>query len=155
MNGPVQVPLQTLWASTELDVNGQDLSGLALRLQPGMTVSGKLAFDSTTPPLPDPTRTRVSLSVVTAPGASPQDASFLAIGASSFVMEKDGSFTIKGAAPGTYRLTFDTGSYHRNQGIATPFFSEVKIVFNVRDTGQRYHVPLLLSAFGYSTYRGA
>ena len=61
----------------------------------------------------------------------------------------------KTIAPGTYRLTFDTGSYHRKQGIATPFFSEVKIMFNVRDTDQLYHVPLLLSAFGYSTYRGA
>ena len=46
--------------------------------------------------------------------------------------------------PGTYRLTFDTGAYHRDQGIATPFFPEVKIMFNVRDTDQLYHVPLLL-----------
>jgi len=61
----------------------------------------------------------------------------------------------KTIAPGTYRLTFDTGSYHRDKGIATPFFPEVKIMFNVRDTAQLYHVPLLLSAFGYSTYRGA
>jgi len=58
-------------------------------------------------------------------------------------------------APGTYRLTFDTGTYHREKGIATPFFPEVKIMFNVRDTDKLYHVPLLLSAFGYSTYRGA
>ena len=58
-------------------------------------------------------------------------------------------------APGTYRLTFDTGAYHREQGNSTPFFPEVKIMFNVRDTEKLYHVPLLLSAFGYSTYRGA
>jgi sarcosine oxidase gamma subunit len=103
-NGPVAPPVQTLWASTEFDVNGQDLSGLALRLQPGMTVSGKVTLDSTVAPLPDPTRTRLILAAVTAPGASAQEASFLAIGASSFVMEKDGSFAIKGVAPGTYRL---------------------------------------------------
>jgi 2-oxo-4-hydroxy-4-carboxy-5-ureidoimidazoline decarboxylase len=58
-------------------------------------------------------------------------------------------------APGTYRLTFDTGTYHREQGISMPFFPEAKITFNVRDTDEHYHVPLLLSPFGYSTYRGA
>ena len=36
-----------------------------------------------------------------------------------------------------------------------PFFPEVKITFNVRDADEHYHVPLLLSPFGYSTYRGA
>jgi hydroxyisourate hydrolase len=55
--------------------------------------------------------------------------------------------------PGTYRLTFDIGTYHRDQGI-NPFFPEAKITFNVRDTDEHYHVPLLLSPFGYSTYRG-
>jgi 5-hydroxyisourate hydrolase len=58
-------------------------------------------------------------------------------------------------APGTYRLTFDVGDYHRWQGISAPFFPEVKIMFNVRDVAEHYHVPLLLSPFGYSTYRGA
>jgi 5-hydroxyisourate hydrolase / 2-oxo-4-hydroxy-4-carboxy-5-ureidoimidazoline decarboxylase len=58
-------------------------------------------------------------------------------------------------APGTYRLTFDTGTYHRDQGISVPFFPEAKITFNVRATSEHYHVPLLLSPFGYSTYRGA
>ena len=56
--------------------------------------------------------------------------------------------------PGTYRLTFDTGAYHRDQGVTVPFFPEVKITFNVRDVSDDFHVPLLLSAFGYSTYRG-
>ena len=57
-------------------------------------------------------------------------------------------------SPGTYRLTFDIGSYHRALGIAAPFFPEVKIAFSVRDTEETYHVPLILSPFGYSTYRG-
>ena len=63
--------------------------------------------------------------------------------------------TDKELAPGTYRLTFDTGTYHRDQGIGMPFFPEAKITFNVRDPDEHYHVPLLLSPFGYSTYRGA
>jgi 5-hydroxyisourate hydrolase len=56
-------------------------------------------------------------------------------------------------SPGTYRLTFDIGTYHRNQGVSVPFFPEVKIAFNIRDTDEHYHVPLLLSPFGYTTYR--
>jgi 5-hydroxyisourate hydrolase len=58
-------------------------------------------------------------------------------------------------APGTYRLTFDIGSFHREQGVTVPFFPEVKITFNVRDPDEHYHLPLLISPFGYSTYRGS
>jgi 5-hydroxyisourate hydrolase len=58
-------------------------------------------------------------------------------------------------APGTYSLTFDIGTYQRDHGVTVPFFPEVKITFNVRDPDEHYHLPLLLSPFGYSTYRGA
>lgn len=56
--------------------------------------------------------------------------------------------------PGTYRLVFDTASYFRATGGAA-FFPEVQIFFEARDPSQNYHVPLLLSPFGYSTYRGS
>ena len=56
--------------------------------------------------------------------------------------------------PGTYRLSFDTYDYFAAQGI-TPFYPEIRIVFSVRDTAPHYHVPLLLSPFGYTTYRGS
>jgi len=55
---------------------------------------------------------------------------------------------------GTYRLTFATGRY-LGRGGPKPFYPEVAIVFEVRDAAQHYHVPLLLSPFGYSTYRGS
>ncbi|MET0752675.1 MAG: hydroxyisourate hydrolase [Pyrinomonadaceae bacterium] len=55
---------------------------------------------------------------------------------------------------GNYRLTFDTESYFANQQ-AQGFYPQVTIVFAVRDASQHYHVPLLLSPFGYSTYRGS
>jgi 5-hydroxyisourate hydrolase len=57
--------------------------------------------------------------------------------------------------PGTYRLTFNLASYHKEHGLAVPFFPEAKITFNVRDPNAHYHVPLVLSPYGYSTYRGA
>ena len=64
------------------------------------------------------------------------------------------SVTVDPLSPGTYRLTFDTGAYHRDHGISVPFFPEVSVMFNVRDTSDHYHVPLLVSPYGYSTYRG-
>jgi 5-hydroxyisourate hydrolase len=53
--------------------------------------------------------------------------------------------------PGVYRLTFDTGTYHRD---VNSFFPEVHVIFAVRDGSEHVHVPLLVSPFGYSTYRG-
>lgn len=57
-------------------------------------------------------------------------------------------------AEGTYRLIFNTAVYFRSQK-TEGFYPEVTVVFTVRDATQHYHVPLLLSPFGYSTYRGS
>lgn len=51
---------------------------------------------------------------------------------------------------GTYRISFDTASY-----FPTGFFPSVLITFNVAAGQEHYHVPLLLSPYGYSTYRGS
>lgn len=56
--------------------------------------------------------------------------------------------------PGSYRLTFETGEYFRSTGIES-FFPRIAITFAVGDAEQHYHVPLLLSRFGYTTYRGS
>jgi 5-hydroxyisourate hydrolase len=56
--------------------------------------------------------------------------------------------------PGTYRLGFDTAAYfraHNTEG----FFPAVEITFSIRDAAQHHHVPLLLSPYSYSTYRGS
>lgn len=55
---------------------------------------------------------------------------------------------------GTYRLTFDTASYLGERS-GHAFFPQIVIVFTVKDATQRYHIPLLLSPYGYSTYRGS
>lgn len=54
----------------------------------------------------------------------------------------------------TYRIEFDTGAYFEAHG-THGFYPEVSIVFVVRDASSHYHVPLLLSPYGYSTYRGS
>ena len=69
------------------------------------------------------------------------------------VTDDDGRLrTLTAAGPmptGTYRIRFQTGQY------GNPFFPVVEIQFVVLDGAQHYHVPLLLSPFGYSTYRGS
>jgi 5-hydroxyisourate hydrolase len=55
---------------------------------------------------------------------------------------------------GIYRLHFDTASYFTRRGV-TAFYPEVVITFEIRDAASHYHVPLLLSPYAYSTYRGS
>ncbi|HET6709663.1 hydroxyisourate hydrolase [Amycolatopsis sp.] len=54
-------------------------------------------------------------------------------------------------APGSYRLVFDTGAYLGPDA----FFPEVALTFRIADGSAHHHVPLLLSPFAYSTYRGS
>lgn len=60
----------------------------------------------------------------------------------------------KSAEAGTYRLTFDARAYFATHKI-TSLYPQVVIVFEVRDSQEHYHIPLLLSPFSYSTYRGS
>jgi len=56
--------------------------------------------------------------------------------------------------PGVHRLTFSVGEYFAAANVET-FYPSVQVTFDVKDAGQHYHVPLLVSPFGYSTYRGS
>ncbi|XP_059190906.1 5-hydroxyisourate hydrolase-like [Centropristis striata] len=56
--------------------------------------------------------------------------------------------------PGMYKLRFETGLYWESLG-HTPFYPYVEIVFTISDPEQRFHLPLLMSRFSYSTYRGS
>jgi len=55
---------------------------------------------------------------------------------------------------GTYRLTFDTAAYFTATG-QTGFYPTVSVTFTLADPTRHYHVPVLLSPFAYSTYRGS
>ncbi|XP_028287333.1 5-hydroxyisourate hydrolase-like [Parambassis ranga] len=56
--------------------------------------------------------------------------------------------------PGMYKLRFETGSYWESLG-QTAFYPYVEVVFTISDMQQRFHLPLLMSRFSYSTYRGS
>ena len=67
---------------------------------------------------------------------------------------------LEGAAlvAGRYRLVFSVGDYFRNRGTALPdppFLDRVPIEFGIADVAANYHVPLLVSPWSYSTYRGS
>jgi len=55
---------------------------------------------------------------------------------------------------GMYCLRFDTAAYFTGIKVES-FYPEVQITFQIRHTNEHYHVPLLISPFGYSTYRGS
>ena len=59
---------------------------------------------------------------------------------------------------GTYRLVFDVAGYFKARGVVLPepnFLNRVALDFGVANPGQHYHVPLLVSPWSYSTYRGS
>jgi 5-hydroxyisourate hydrolase len=84
------------------------------------------------------------------------DGSWYRVGAGT--TDDDGRLrTLTAAGPvaaGRYRLRFHTGAYFASQG-HIGFFPVVEIQFTVADPAQHYHVPLLLSPHGYTTYRGS
>jgi 5-hydroxyisourate hydrolase len=70
--------------------------------------------------------------------------------------DKDGRASLVSVhvARGIYRLTFDTAAYFRAWNLEG-LYPEVQILFEIRDPAQNYHLPLILSPYGYSTYRGS
>ena len=67
------------------------------------------------------------------------------------VLQWDNAFKL---TTGFYRLHFAVGDWFAKRGQGC-FYPEILITFHVADVDQHYHVPLLLNAFGYSTYRGS
>jgi len=95
--GPGGAILQVLWASTTVSASGQDVSGVNLNLQPGMTISGRVEFQGAQPPA-DLARVRVS---VTARGSQGFE-----MGATPPAQsDASGRFTLTGVAPGQYTLS--------------------------------------------------
>jgi 5-hydroxyisourate hydrolase len=67
-------------------------------------------------------------------------------------------FDTAGLKRGTYRLVFDVAAYFRGRGVELPeppFLDRVALDFGIANVEQHYHVPLLVSPWSYSTYRGS
>ena len=63
--------------------------------------------------------------------------------------------TVEQMETGTYQLLFDVGKYYRQGPTESTFLETVPVRFVIDDAGEHYHVPLLLSPGGYTTYRGS
>ncbi|HWK47090.1 MAG TPA: hydroxyisourate hydrolase [Stellaceae bacterium] len=80
--------------------------------------------------------------------------------ATAAILDAGGRATLLHAAElsaGSYEIVFFVGDYHRSRGVATgdpPFLDQVPVRFGIGDPHAHYHVPLVMSPFGYSTYRG-
>jgi 5-hydroxyisourate hydrolase len=81
-----------------------------------------------------------------------------------FTLDADGRspggplYDSAGLKKGTYRLVFDVAGYFKRRGVALPepnFLDKVSLDFGVAHADQHYHVPLLVSPWSYSTYRGS
>ena len=81
--------------------------------------------------------------------------------AGSFTLDANGRAALMETARlarGTYRLVFDVAAYFRSRGVPLPdppFLGRVTLDFGIADPGEHYHVPLLVSPWSYSTYRGS
>uniref|UniRef100_A0A8C6WH72 5-hydroxyisourate hydrolase n=1 Tax=Neogobius melanostomus TaxID=47308 RepID=A0A8C6WH72_9GOBI len=65
-----------------------------------------------------------------------------------------GLITREGFTAGTYKLRFETAQFWDTLG-QTSFYPYVEVVFTIKEPDQRFHIPLLMSRFSYSTYRGS
>ncbi len=81
-----------------------------------------------------------------------------------FTLDADGRapdgplFDERSLRTGSYRLVFDVAAYFRSRGVELPeppFLDRVSLDFGIADASQHYHVPLLVSPWSYSTYRGS
>ncbi len=96
------LPVTDLWAQADVDVAGADVDGVTLTLAPGMTVSGRVVFDATSLPPPDPATVRLTL--------TPPPTGGPALGAPATEVQADGTFAFKGIAPGSYLFFGNAGT---------------------------------------------
>jgi hypothetical protein len=95
-------PISVLWATSEINVEGQSITGLSLQMQEGLSVSGSVRFEGTSPPL-NLTAARVN---TTAIGSSGQ----VTVGTTAAQVAPDGRFTIASVSPGRYRINVNLPS---------------------------------------------
>lgn len=91
-------PAMTLWAIHDVTVAGEDITGLSLRLAPGMTISGRLSFDGAKEPVPE-NLSGYSVRVFSAATSG------VSVGVPAATVKPDGTFVIEGLTPGPYRMS--------------------------------------------------
>jgi hypothetical protein len=97
----------TLWAEQQIEISGVDQTGLTLRLQPGLTISGRVEFETSRAQPPDASAVRVGVRPATVEtGASPIEAVGRLMTGTFVPAQKDGTFVVAGLTPDRYRAMF-------------------------------------------------
>jgi hypothetical protein len=97
---PPAVPESSLWASTEVSVNGDDVSGVLLSLAPGLRLAGRVVFDGADPPAGNALRRSVSLTI---------SGTTLRMGIPPLEIDADGTFVVEGIVPDSYQFAATSG----------------------------------------------
>jgi Carboxypeptidase regulatory-like domain len=107
MLGGVGGNTPSLWANADVAVDGRDMSDILLRLQPGMTVTGKLVFESssTSTQPPDVTRARIALMAPPTGSSAIELTASMLTGTMQATIAPDSTFTVLGVTPGKYRVS--------------------------------------------------
>jgi large repetitive protein len=116
---PPSVP--GLWAVADVSVEGVPVTGLAMTLQPGMTISGRVLLEGTSP------QTSVDVSTVTVVARPVQATDLLSMVSGTARVAADGTFSIAGLTPGTYRLSGQA------MGSAPPQWMDVSVRLGTRE----------------------
>lgn len=95
----------TLWAETVIGVDGRDITDVVLRLQPGMTVTGKIVYDGTAAPPADITQTRFGLTPPPTGTSAMELITSSMFGGTMAKVATDGTFVVDGMTPGKYRAS--------------------------------------------------
>ena len=94
-----------LWGTSEIGVDGRDLTDVNITLQPGLTVAGRVVFEGGSGPAPDPSRMSITLTPVGQNRATGEAGM-----ATPGPVDADGQFTIRGVVPGRYSITVAAGA---------------------------------------------
>jgi hypothetical protein len=97
---PPAMPESSLWASTDVSVNGEDISGIVLTLTPGIRVAGRVVFDGTNPPAGAAIRRSVSLTI---------SGTGMRMGIPPLEIDANGTFVVEGIVPDRYQFAATSG----------------------------------------------
>jgi protocatechuate 3,4-dioxygenase beta subunit len=98
------------WASDELAVDGRDITDMNVRLQPGMTLSGRIVFEGSAPKPDDVTKTPIAFGAMPTSTSPMEMVTSMMLSNAAGVTAPDGTFVVKGLTPGRYRATVGGGS---------------------------------------------
>ena len=124
---------QNLWASQDLSIDGRDVSDVLLTLRKGMTVSGRVVFEATSMPAPDPSRARVMMTTAPSGGSALEMAAAVITSMMAATAGADGGFEVGGVTPNGYRVSVLVPGMRVNPNARGTGWVLKSVMFNGKD----------------------